>query len=201
MLYEFIMLDTIWFWGALAIPTILLLLFAFNEKGTPSTIIVVLTIAAIVSCSDFPTREFIHALTVGHIIKYAGGYVLLGLIYMSLKWIYTAYELKVKYVDYKEAWLERIGLKSLPETHTDEFANFKRALLGATGINIADLPPKIRRHKARLVFWACYWPFSFVSTMLGNPLKHLVNFILSLLSKPLNYVSSSLFSEFKELNK
>ena len=201
MLYEFLMLDTIWFWGALAIPTILLLLFAFNEKGTPSTIIVVLTIAAIVSCSDFPTREFIHALTVGHIIKYAGGYVLLGLIYMSLKWIYTAYELKVKYVDYKEVWLDRVSLKTLPEVGSSQFNDFKAGLYSATGINIGDLPPKIRRHKARLVFWACYWPFSFISTMLGNPLKHLVNFIISLLSKPLNYVSSSLFSEFKELNK
>jgi len=195
------MFDTIWFWGALTIPIILLLIFSSNEKGMPSTAIVVLTMVAIVCFSSFPIKEFLHALTVGHILKYAGGYVLLGLIYMCLKWIYSAYELKVKYVEYKEVWLERNGIKSLPDISTKEFYNFSENLKSYTGIDIKDLPPKIRKNRAKLVFWACYWPFSFISTMIWNPLKHLVNFIISLLSKPLNAVSSALFSEFKELNK
>jgi hypothetical protein len=195
------MFDTIWFWGALTIPIILLLIFSSKEAGRESTGIVVLTLAAIICFSSFPTRDFLHALTIGNVLKYAGGYILVGIIYMSLKWVYNAYELKVKYVDYKEVWLERNGIKSLPDVGTREFYSFSENLKSYTEISIEDLPPKIRKHKARLVFWACYWPFSFISTMLGNPLKHLVNFILSILSKPLNAVSSALFSEFKELNK
>lgn len=206
MLYEFFFFDTFLFWGALAIPVAFLCYFTFNEKGAWSTFTVAATVAVIVLFSNLHILSWLRSLTVGEVILYAGGYIVIGFTYMVLKWIYNTFEIKSKYTEYREEWLRYnklvIALPSASSTDLNEqkiLASFKSDLYSATKIRIDDLPPKIRNHRGDLIFWACYWHLSLIFTLLNNPLRHLVTFIINLSTKPLNAISAAMFKDFNEL--
>jgi hypothetical protein len=97
---------------------------------------------------------------------------------MILKWIYNSYEIKVLYTKYRTEYLSQnnntMNLKTF-----DNYLSLRK-------IDIEDCPPKIKNHRSELVFWATFWHISFIYTLLGNPLKHLINFVLDVLKTPLD---------------
>jgi hypothetical protein len=206
MIYDFFVFDTFFFWAASAIPLAFLVYFVFNEKGSNATLTVFLTLVAITLFSNIPVLDWMRHLTPAKILAYVGGYFAIGVIYMLIKWVWNSFEIKMKYADFREAWLQDNKLTQLPASSTTDINEqkllkaFAKDLFHTKDIIFDDLPPKIRNHRGDLIFWASYWHLSLLFTLLNNPLRHLINFILNFSSKPLNAISAAMFSNYKELN-
>ncbi len=55
--------------------------------------------------------------------------------------------------------------------------------------------PEASKHKSKIVAWICYWPFSFVGTILNDPLRRFVNFIYNRLGSTYQKMSDYIFRE------
>jgi hypothetical protein len=236
MIFELLAYGTIEFWGALFFIAAIFLYNTYQEKLGYSTLTVVGTVVALFCLTNLPILKFFRSLTVLNYVEYVGGYLLVGVVYMTLKWVYNTYEIKSLYNTYRENFLKDYDYNSFPTLESvtqfilanptlpvpgskgfknssrsfevyneivDSFkSNFVREL-HSLGYNdnycVADLPPLIRNHKQELVFWAAYWPASLFFTLLGNPLRHVINFCINMLTKPLNAISVKMFKDFNEL--
>jgi len=211
MIFEIIEYGSILFWLISAGFLVALLGTTYNKKGTESTMVVVSAIAVLVAFTNIPVLHWIQNLSTLRIVEYIGGYLLAGITYMILKWIYEIFETKCIYLDYREKWLKKnnlteISWEKLPKGQSfngydSVGACFANALSYESGFRLDDLPPKISKHKGDLVFWASYWPLSLIFTLLGNPLRHLVNFVINLLTTPMNKISAAMFNDITELKK
>lgn len=45
--------------------------------------------------------------------------------------------------------------------------------------NSLNARPKASKNKSRITAWACYWPFSFIGTLLNDPVRRLFNFLFN----------------------
>jgi hypothetical protein len=181
-------------------------LYTFNEKGTQATFAIILA-GCFIFFSKLPFVQWIHSLSTIQILFYCGLYIAICILYMVVKWTYNSFEMVSKYSEYREAWINAYNktyppgpsnpkITDIPEKNKSEFL-FNASI--HLNLKTNDLPPKISNHKSDLIFWACYWPFSFIFTLLNNPLKHLVNLVIRLMTNPLNRISQMMFQKFDKL--
>lgn len=60
-----------------------------------------------------------------------------------------------------------------------------------------DYPPQVANHKRDIMRWLAWWPFSFVGTMLDDPLRRFFLMIYRHLGKVLQRMSDRMFSDLK----
>lgn len=97
----------------------------------------------------------------GHILNslgYAGIYVVIGVTWSFAKWFFFLRNERDRIREY----------------------NKNEKITPYTGINI----PQASKNKSKIIAWMAYWPFSFIGTLLNDPIRKLFN---------------SIFNEFKEL--
>jgi hypothetical protein len=203
MLFDFLIYDTFYFWGALAVIGAGITYNVYRGSGVKATAVLALGILIMLLFSNLHLIHWAESLSFAQVGKVVGLYVLIGVVYMISKWFYTVYEIKTTYNEFRSAWLDQRGLKNLPTrtAEPDTIASFERALVCNCSVRIDDLPPKVGKHIDDLVFWLSYWPLSLIFTLLGNPIRQLVNLILSVIGNPLNRISAHMFKDFAELKK
>lgn len=207
MITAFFLADSLLFWGFLSIAALFLIYYTFNEKGSGATLTVFITIGVLIAFSNLPVVATIRSLHAWQIIEYVGGYIGVGLVYLVLKWTYNTFEIKKKYSDFREKWLVSYNMVHPPTPITAKITeiplNSQKAFIidacNNIGFAFGDLPPKIRNHKADLIFWGTYWPLSATFTILDNPLQWLIDAFIRMMTNPLNKISHMMFQKFDEL--
>lgn len=202
MLADFILYDTFLFWMVSAIFVGCFLFFGITEKGFHTTAIIVGAIVFFTLFSNINLINWVNSHSLLQIAEYIIAYFVIGTIWMFIKWIYFCFEKKQKYIHYRDKWISvnhSIPVDNQPQTKPNRY-DYENYMSG-NYINIQDLPPKIKKHKSDLAFWISYWHVSIIGTLLGNPLRYLINAIINLFSNKLNSIAKAMFSNFDELEK
>jgi hypothetical protein len=122
-------------------------------------------------------------------LAYAGAYVVVGIAWSFGKWFSYLMSFRDAFRTQKEAFLKSKGLSGLvptapvPQELQAEFKEFVQHNARWTDQHRSQLfdmeRPRASKNKARITAWACYWPFSFVGTLLNDPVRRLFNLLFN----------------------
>jgi len=122
-------------------------------------------------------------------LAYVFGYLVVGIAWSFAKWFSYLMSFRDAFRTQKEAFFKAKGLSGLvvtapiPEEHQAAFKEFVRDNARWTNEHRAQLydmeRPRASKNKSRITAWACYWPFSFVGTLLNDPVRRLFNFLFN----------------------
>lgn len=142
-------------------------------------------------------------------LVYAGAYVGVGIVWSFVKWFSYLMSFRDAFRTQKEAFFKSKGLEGLlatapvPEEHQAAFKEFIQHNVRWTGEHRAQLldleRPRASKNKGRITAWACYWPFSFVGTLLNDPVRRLFNLLFNWFKALYQQMSDWVFRKDLEL--
>ena len=106
---------------------------------------------------------------------YALGYVAIGVAWSFVKWFSFLMNYRDKFREAKAAWLSRNNLNNITTVLTPEQTKDFQSTLRYSLSN----KPTALTNKSRIMSWMCLWPFSFVGTLLNDPVRKLFNWLFS----------------------
>lgn len=122
-------------------------------------------------------------------LAYVGAYVGVGIVWSFVKWFSYLMSFRDAFRQQKEAFFKSKGLDGLlvtapvPEEHKAAFEKFIQDNVRWTGEHRGQLllmeRPRASKNKARITAWASFWPFSFVGTLLNDPVRRLFNLLFN----------------------
>lgn len=169
-----------WFSWTFMVPFVVwnVLLIWFLEDESPGFALTS-TIAFIILlqlCSDFSFPQWI-SLNTASFIKYGLAYILIGVVYSIVKYIFYLTESRKiwdrKFNDFKNTRNidRKITIENMPE-------NQKRACF--EHMRYTEIPT-VSSSTRHIVFWMAYWPWSAFWTLLNNPLKWMYEYFKDML--------------------
>lgn len=183
-------LGTIGFWILICVVCGLLIAAVEYEKPGWATVSLAATFGLLAWLGDFNllTASRAHPVLAACCI---GGYVVLGTAYSFVKWWRFLRGMRAKYLDTKAAFLERNGIQgtTIPDNLLQEWSR------NSMGLGTA---PKARDHKARILTWMIYWPWSGIWTLINDPVKKLFKAIYAELQAQYQKIADKVFADVKD---
>ncbi len=191
------LVGTFWFWALLAAAAVVLFVCIAGEKAGRATVSVVATFALLALFGDFNVFAYVrdHGLA---FCLYLAGYFAAGTAWAMGKWWFYVRKQRAKYDERKRAFLDGNGIKgdAIPE---DLKADWQRVIAGY-GIDGYGIPgyarrpvPRARDNKGRIMTWMVYWPWSFVWTMIDDPIRKFFKMIYNRIQGVLESISERAF--------
>lgn len=119
-------------------------------------------------------------------LAYVGAYVGVGVGWSFVKWFSYLMSFRDAFREQKAAFCTQNGLDasaSIPEDKLEAFDKFLSQNVGWSADHRGQLlsreRPRASKNKARITAWSCFWPFSFVGTLLNDPVRRLFNFLFN----------------------
>lgn len=180
---ELLVLGTLWFWLVLGAQSIAIVAFVEAGYGRGATGTALVTGVVLVAANGWwvPLKE--HP---WYALAALGGYVLVGVGYAVLKWWVYVRDRRVE-LDKRikdtlgksqsiEAWVaarQRPGYRSVEEDVgvKDFWATVERPS-GYTTV-CSRKAPQAAQHKARIITWMSYWPWSATWTLVNDPVRRI----------------------------
>jgi hypothetical protein len=134
---------------------------------------------------------------------YTAGYLVVGVIWSFAKWFSYLMNFRDRLREKKAAFLTSRGIKGfdasafIPEDLLKDFQDY----LGSRYDDSRTLrvKPQASDNKARIVAWMSFWPFSFIGTVLNDPIRRLFNFLFNQFKALYQRMSDHVFRNDKEL--
>jgi hypothetical protein len=152
-----------WFWGLLIIEFCLLTWFVEQEWPLQSAISIIAFIVLIWWLADIPVWTWLKD-NPWKLLLYFGYYIGIGLGWSMGKYFFVLKKLRTYIKGAKQAWENK-------DTPKESFKEFLQA-------RYSRRPTDFETTTKKLVFWALFWPTSFVWTMLNDPIRKLVKFLV-----------------------
>lgn len=127
-------------------------------------------------------------------VLYFVGFIGLGIVWSYVKWISVLYDFKTfrqELIDqYNQnpnnfttsKYSSRLGKYEQIKQSLKEFLNDKCFYFDNKAFKASERP-SASRCKQNIIGWICFWPFSFLVTLLTDPVRKIVTFIFNRLSK------------------
>lgn len=122
------------------------------------------------------------------LFKWAGVYLVLGVVWGTFKWWLYAHKQLDSFKEFKASFLQShnvVGDK-VPD-------NLKEKWLDKSN-HLYDFPPKVSRHKSRIIRWMAYWPTSVLWTLADDFIRKIYTVIYNKISSTLQRISNSVFA-------
>lgn len=139
-------------------------------------------------------------------LAYVCAYLLVGVGWSFAKWFSYLMSFRDTFREQKDAFIKSRGLNpeiGVPPNLQDEFRKFVSDNVGWTNPHRSQLAllerPRATKNKARITAWASFWPFSFVGTLLNDPVRRLVNFLFNQFKALYQRMSDWIFRKDMEL--
>lgn len=124
-------------------------------------------------------------------LLYLGGYLVAGVVYAFIKWLFVLYDKRDEFRDKKPAYInqwkdyvEAVEKDRNRFSYTnEELAQMKGSFEGFMNLRFPDTIPKAINHKADFAWWITGWPLSGLYTIFDSPLRRFVRFIYNTFSK------------------
>jgi hypothetical protein len=149
----------------------------------------------------FSVVEFVHTHGV-HSLVYVGLYLAIGIGWSFVKWFSYLMSFRDTFRQYKEQFVKdeneritHIGVTTgrevvlldpkapIPDSQRKAFKEYLAQNVAWHGDHRGQLVslerPRASRNKGRITAWASFWPFSFVGTVLNDPVRRLFNFLFN----------------------
>jgi hypothetical protein len=191
-----------WFWGLLAVTSLLLIYALECESGAGATSIVVGTLIALLVLGNAGWLGWIVANPLT-LLLWVAGYLSVGVGYGVVKWWLYVLGAADKYRDVRYAWLKRNALdESSPNLPAYKDA-LKTGVLGAIVMdswkeytkNRGLKLPTVHGSKGRIVTWMAYWPWSAIWTFVNDPVRRFFNWAYGRVSGILQRISDRVFKD------
>jgi hypothetical protein len=173
MWYEFFVVGGVFFYLLVAVVTILLILFAELERPICAGITLILTFALLALLGNFNILAAIKAHPFISLIALPG-YFVAGTLWSFAKWWFYVHNEAAKYKEKKEEFLK--GEKVLLMAPEEREAAWRRYLEHLQSYR-SHPKPEVSENKCRILTWMIYWPWSFVWTIINDPVTKFFKFI------------------------
>lgn len=194
MLWTLIEVGGLIFWllvGALVVWELICIEY---DKRVGSWMGLVLFVLAIWLFGNFDLIHFIKQNWSG-VLLVGAGYFAAGTLWGFGKWEFWTSKRRNEFDDFKQSWLDSHNIRegSVPphlqtawtEAVVEKYGGYRR-YHGTLDAFLAEYPPervkslivpRVRDHKARVLFWMTHWPFSLFWTLFRDVLAEVWNFI------------------------
>lgn len=201
MLYGLFLAGTIWFWILLAAAALLVALFVAGERFGKATFSIALTFAALHFFGDFNVLSWL----AGHwLLSFAclAAYLAAGVGWSIGKWWLFVRAKRAKIEVLKAQFLiqRQLGGSTVParlETEWHGWLVSNGAYEGGhvRGVAHPTKPPQVGQYKGRIMAWMVYWPWSFVTTIINDPIRKLFNGLFAAFQGLFQRISDHAFRE------
>lgn len=121
-------------------------------------------------------------------LYFSVGYLVLGTVWSLAKWWFFVREARESFDSMKKEWfLNRGRYANVPESDEKRNQEFKKH------IGSRDFRPKASKEKSRIMTWMCWWPWSFVWTLINDPVKRAFTAIFNKFKSAFDSISNRAF--------
>ena len=183
---------SVWFWLLLLAESVALIVLLEWGRGPLAT----LTFAATLVALQFLGDANILGYAVHHpwpIVLGALGYFAVGTCWSIAKWWFYVREQRGFYDELRSAFLRVNGLERQSAVPEALQPKWKECLAIAEGRGKLDVHPLVAHHKAHVLRWMSYWPWSLFWTILKDPVRKAFLSIYYHISEYLQEISDKAF--------
>ena len=203
MLSALFMTGSVLFWCLVAIHFVVMLLLIENERPILATVSLIVCFGLLKYLGDFDLIQVTVAHPILTVVAVAA-YFVAGTGWSIWKWWFFVRDCRKRYDDTKAQFLAQHGYtdkvacrtatipNDLLKAWQEECAN-ARGYSRRTRLTASNTAPKASEHKGRILTWMCYWPWSFVWTMIDDPVKRLFKQIYLQIQGLLQSISNRAF--------
>lgn len=190
MFFEFFVLFGMWWWILVGLFVMADIYFLERDNGfaaTSSFVAFVVTIFFFGDWNPFPTMmaDPLWALTL------VLGYFAFGAGWALAKWYFHGLNVRDEYRNVKARFFKQNGIAGdkIPQKLVAQWENtFERNFPRGA-------PPNWMENKASILMWMSHWPFSFVWTVLNDPIRRIFMFIYSRLGSLMQRITDRQFKD------
>lgn len=186
-------IGSLWFWVLLAVEAALLIGLVAIKQGVFATLslLVAATLLAVWGDLNVYGYVIVHPWTV---LLGIAGYFVAGTAWSVVKWWLFVRDQRARYDDMREVFCRehRLADGRIPENLAGAWRDRLKAE-SLRGKKI-EVPPLVREHKANILYWMCYWPFSLVWTILNDPVRKTFLYIYRQIQDHMQAISDRVFA-------
>lgn len=130
------------------------------------------------------------------IVYAAAAYIGAGAVWCLVKWYLYVLNQRDAYEAFRESWFQAHNITG------ELLGSDKKAFLDAVNSKFSyrSIPPRASEHKTKITAWMAYWPFSVVSTFVGDLIVRVFTTIYRSLTGLMQNISNRVFGKYAELN-
>jgi len=189
---------TLWFWLFSFVVFCAITALVENDEGVWATLVFIGTVLSLNFLSKVPLLDYIK-LNPGHTLMYIGIYFAAGIGWSFIKWGVFLKKRNLKYEAFKAKYMRdnKIEGGMTPE-QMSKFFSWLGSNYEARDGKVAAAAPEPSDHKRDITRWSCYWPFSFVGTLLNDVVRRSWDFIYEVLQSTYQRMSYAIFKGARE---
>lgn len=180
---ELIAFGTVGFWILAVVLFSIVIALVENEAGFWATVILIGSAIGIDKLYKLSLLTVVKA-NPGHVAILVGVYFLTGIVWSIAKWYFFLHKRVVKYNSERAQFLRSRNATTMTAELAAEFQGY---------VSSSARPVDASDHKADLIRWATYWPFSIVGTLLNDVVRRTWEYIYELLQSTYQRIADSMF--------
>lgn len=178
-MFEILLFGLPLFWYAFTIFAGIILFSLETDNGFVSSLAVIGFVLALWLFGDIGALFTLTGIST--LLSLVVVYLFIGALWSVAKWLFFLWEAKAWYTKNKARMDD--DLKRGYFEGNRYFRDHK------------DFPPRAARHKAQIMLWIAYWPFSMVWTLLNDPITRAVKAIYNALGGLMQRMSDRVFAD------
>lgn len=197
-------LGTLGFWVLVAAVSVLLMVCVAYEKPVFASLMLIATFLLLGWLGDFNAIAAAKAHPLVAALAVAG-YFVAGTAWAFGKWWFFLKSGRAEYDESRRDFLKANGLDPagripdhLLRAWSDRAHQGRLGWLDRSADGGRIVAPKARDHKGRIMIWMTYWPWSFVWTMIDDPIKKIFKAIYRSLQATFQKMSDRVFAGVDE---
>jgi len=204
---------SLWFWGLLAVTSIILISCLEKDNEGGATIVFLATLAAVVFFGNNSWLTFIfeNPFSIGLL---AGAYLFIGVLWGISKWWIYLHDVSARNRAERYDWVARqwdrleVGDPNFleyeaahanppsrwPDLVKDDWKKYAKTQYHGKTIK----KPMVSNSKARITAWMTYWPWSALWTLINDPIRRFYRWAYTQLRGLLQGMSDKAFKDLDE---
>lgn len=183
-----------WYWIPIFVMAIVITILVESENGVWATVATVVTIGVFCYLLNFHIAAFTLAHPLG-ILKWIAIWFAAGAGWGTAKWLLEVHRCLGRYQEARDQFLADKGVGALtPQlaVELDARGNYYGSYRN-TFNKISATPPKASDHKADIIRWMTYWPFSMIGFVLRDFVRRIWNHIYTYLAATYDRIAKHVY--------
>lgn len=176
---EFLLVGTLWFWIVLAATLVGMLVALELENGWLATGITIVTVGLLCWANNVAPQAWVAQHPIGT-LGLGLGWFIAGAVWGAVKWYFWLLRKRDRLIG---RGLLKDGVAT-QEFHFDE----RYVKKGESFV------PQVRDHKALVIMWMTYWPFSMVWTLINDPVRRAWDWLYARIGEKLQDIANKVFA-------
>ena len=189
----------VWFWVIFFALNVLMLAWIEFEKTGWATFCTILAVLGMHFVLQLPILNLFLEQP-GYALTLLGGYFAIGTFWAVIKWWLYVRNEREKYDEFKLVFCAQnnISGNTIPENLKQAFktklSDYNCSYNVGFNKQGIELRPQVTSHKESIYTWMAYWPWSFVWTIINDPIRKMFRYIYTKIRRTLQQISDSVWA-------